>query len=112
MKKYTILIFLFLIVSGSAAWAQTPQSGQVDRKQLQLRPNSKDYVPVRRNNLHQRIAVKEKRVLMKKARKDWKVQNLQLKNTGRKHEFVRPANRKNRVMINQQRMMMRHKARR
>jgi len=74
MRKKLLFILLLAVPWGFFSQGQAIQSTQVTKKDLALRPNSHDYLPVHRNNLHQRLDVGQRRVLLRKARQQWKKQ--------------------------------------
>jgi hypothetical protein len=66
MKK---ILLLGLLLGGlSIAHAQNPPAtsppAQIDRNNLQIRPNSRDYMIVRKGNDHQRLLQNRKNALM------------------------------------------------
>ena len=65
-----MLLFGFMALSGSLAiLAQdqpaTQPSGQIDRDNLVLRPNSRDYTIVRKGNNHQRVVQMRSQALIR-----------------------------------------------
>lgn len=65
MKKI-LLSFLFFgsLLGALAQDNQKNSSESIDKSTLTLRPNSKEYAPVRKTNTHQRIEVKQRRTIL------------------------------------------------
>jgi hypothetical protein len=108
------LIFLILLsaLSCFSGHAQGVQTDPGDRKALPLRPNSREYVPVRRDNLHKRMDVKARQVRMKEAQGTRKLMKAQMKQSLQKKDHARVAKQNKKAIINQQKMMMRRRMRR
>ncbi len=66
MKRFYLLILFFLAVDLIYGQNQPPVSNQVaiDRNNLQIRPNSRDYAMVRKGNNHQRMLQLRRHELM------------------------------------------------
>lgn len=70
MKKF--LAFLFLMaLSGAAMFAQENIASPAGKPAIPMRPNSRDYAPVRRTNDHQRLDPVRRRQIMREARLNW-----------------------------------------
>jgi hypothetical protein len=109
-----ILLFLFLLLAASCfgGYSQGVQPNPGDRKALPIRPNSREYVPLRRDNMHHRMDLKARQVRMKEAQGTRKLKQSQMKKSMHKKDQARVLKRNNRAIMDQQKMMMRRRMRR
>lgn len=113
MGRYFILIMLFCAGFGLKGWSQNGQPGQGSIKDIQIRPNSRDYLPSHRNNLHQRPDLASKRLAMKKSQSDlMKGKAVKQKQSLRGKGHSRMGRQNNKAVQNQQKMMMQRRMRR
>jgi hypothetical protein len=99
------LLFLFLGIAWMNGQEITDQTKIKDKKKIELRPNSREYGPVKRDNLHQRIERRQNKAefLKKKAVLKQKRAMLKKKQTKVKREQII----KRRQAIMQQRRKLR-----
>ena len=86
MKKF-LAFLLLMALSGVALMAQESTSSPATKPSIPLRPNSRDYVPVRRTNDHQRLDPVRRRQIMREARLNW--QKKAMLKQGNKYYFRR-----------------------
>jgi hypothetical protein len=112
MIRTFIFFFILSAFSCFGSLAQRVQTGPGDSKTLPLRPNSRENVPVRRDNLHKRMDVKARQLRMKEARGTRKPMQAQMKKSMQKQDHARVVKHNKRAIMDQQKMMMRRRMRR
>lgn len=103
MKKF-LAFLLLMTLSGLALIAQETTTSSVGKPSIPLRPNSRDYAPVRRTNDHQRLDPIRRRQIMREARLNW--QKKAMLKQGNKYYYRRQ------IIMNQRRTIIRNRLRR
>lgn len=71
MKKILVFFFLIFLNGMMLVVGQENVSPPANKSSIPLRPNSRDYAPVRRTNDHQRLNPVIRRQILREARMNW-----------------------------------------
>ena len=92
MKRIYFILLIFIVTSGSFISAQQKKDIPKDKKKIELKPNSREFKPVIRDNHGNTLIVKRNRAMLIKRRADFqrlKMMRLQKKRTIKQEQINR-----------------------